>query len=285
MALTYSNLSTDQRVGGGCASWLRLAGLALMAIPGIASAQVALFDPEEGINIASLGVGKAPDYMGSNHSKAAIAPLARIYFGGQRYVQLLGPQLSVNLLSDDTWQFGPQVLYRLKRGDSVHDPVVAKMTEIKGTAELGVFGSGSWKLSADPRNRIGVRADIQSGKNGAEGTLTGNYFLPVAKAVVLNVGGGMGYTNSKWAKTYFGVAGKDIALYPSLAGAAYAPKSGVYDLRVNFGAIVHLSPSWHLGAGARYQELQGDYAKSPLVAERGNRNQWVYGLAVGYVWQ
>ena len=273
--------STAKGVRPLCA-WMAAAAL---FVPTLVAAQVAIFDPEEGINILSMGVGKAPDYIGSNHSKAAVAPLARYYFSGPRYVQLLGPQLSVNVINDNTWQFGPQVLYRLKRGSDVHDPVVSKMNEIKGTPELGVFGGASWQLSADPQNRFGVRADVEGGKHGVEGTVTANYFLPVSRAIVLNAGGGLGLSSDKWAKTYFGVNGTDVALYPSLAGAPYVPKGGVSDLRANFGAIVHFSPTWHAGLGARYQRLQGDSADSPIVAQRGNRNQWIYGLAVAYIWQ
>ena len=48
---------------------------------------------------------------------------------------------------------------------------------------------------------------------------------------------------------------------------------------------MHLSPNWHLGAGLRYQELQGDAKDSPIVDERGDSTQMIYGLGLGYVWQ
>ncbi|MBC7940240.1 MAG: MipA/OmpV family protein [Chitinophagaceae bacterium] len=264
---------------------LRVATAIVALLPTVADAQVAFFDPQEGLNMVSLGVGSAPDYMGSGNNKTAVAPLARYYFAGRRYAQILGPQISINVLNDDVWQFGPQLLVRLKRDSSVEDPVVAQMRPIDAAAEAGVFIAATWPLSADPRHRFGVRADIQGGENGAEGSLTASFFLPVSRAIVFNVSGGLGYTNDKWARTYFGVQGSDIALYPGLNGRAYTPSGGVFDGRINVGAIVHLSPSWHAGLGLRYQQLQGDYADSPIVAARGNRSQRIYGIALGYIWQ
>ncbi len=49
--------------------------------------------------------------------------------------------------------------------------------------------------------------------------------------------------------------------------------------------MVNLSAQWILVAGARYQRLHGDISDSPVVAERGDRNQWSYGLVLGYAWQ
>lgn len=248
--------------------------------PGFSYSQVAFVDPQEGINLLSLGIGSAPDYMGSDDYKGAIAPVGRYYFSGKRYIQVLGPQISLNLSGDDVFQFGPQLLFRFKRDSDVDDPVVKRMRPVDSAVEGGIFVGANWKLSNDPRHRFGVRTDIQTGSNGTEGTLTANYFLPVSRAVVLNFGGGIGYSNDKWARTYYGVTGTDTALLP-----AYNAQGGVNDYRVTFGAIVHLSPQWHVALGARYQQLRGDAADSPIVTQRGSRDQWIYGAAVGYAWQ
>lgn len=271
----HSNLSAS----------LVVASLTMATLPGSATAQVAFFDPQEGVNMVSLGVGRAPDYMGSDDYEAAVAPIGRYYFSDKRYVQVLGPQISLNLLNHDVFQFGPQLLFRFKRDSDVEDPVVSRMQEVDSAVEGGVFAAATWKLSSDPRHRVGVRADLQGGSNGSEGTLTANYFHPVTQATVLYVGGGIGFSNDKWARTYYGVKASDAYLFPSLNGNAYKPDGGLNDYRANFGAIVHLSPNWHLAGGARYQRLRGDAGDSPIVDERGSRNQWIYGVSVGYVWQ
>ena len=255
------------------------------SLPGIASAQTGLFDPEEGVNAIFLGVGSAPDFMGSDHNEAVPAIIGRIYFGDtRRYVQVLGPQISVNLINSDEWQLGPQVVFRRKRDNDVDNSVVKQMQTVDSETELGVFVAKTWRLSNDPRHKFGVRADVGSGE-GEFGTVTANYWLPVAQRLVLNFGGGLAWASSKWTDNYFGVHGSDIALFPSLGGRDYSAGSGLYDFRVNVGAIYHINRNWHVGGGLRYSQLQGDAKDSPIVKEQGNKDQFIFGAAIGYAWQ
>lgn len=258
--------------------------LLLSALPGVAFSQSA-FDPEEGVNVFALGVASAPDYIGSDDTKAVPAIVARAYFSGKRYVQLLGPQLSLNLINDDVFQFGPQVLFRAKRDSDVDDEVVKQMRTVDENVEGGIFAAAVWKINGDNRHRFGIRADWQGSSDGEEGTITMNYFRPLSSTIVLNLGGGIGFSNDKWARNYFGVSGTDVNLFPSLGGNAYVPKGGVNDYRANIGIIAHLQPQWHLFTGVRYQKLRGDVSDSPIVSERGDKNQWIYGVALGYAWQ
>ncbi|MDG4551498.1 MAG: MipA/OmpV family protein [Candidatus Contendobacter sp.] len=48
--------------------------------------------------------------------------------------------------------------------------------------------------------------------------------------------------------------------------------------------MLHLSPQWHLGAGVMYSRLVGDAADSPIIAERGSKNQSIYGVGALYAW-
>ena len=54
------------------------------------------------------------------------------------------------------------------------------------------------------------------------------------------------------------------------------------DVRGWAAAMYHLSQNWHLGAGALYSRLFGDAADSPLVADRGSKNQWISGVMALY---
>lgn len=254
-------------------------------MPGAGLAQTSFLDPAEGVNAVIVGVGSAPDYMGSGDNMAVPAVMARVYLPGtKRYVQLLGGQLSMNLLDRDGWQFGPQLNFRAKRDSDVDDPVVARMRPLDSEVEAGVFIGHTWRLSGDPRHRFGLRADIQSGE-GTFATATANLWLPVSKAVVLNFGGGFAYANDKWTNHYFGVNGTDVALFPTLGNNPYVAGGGLYDFRFNAGAVIHINPRWHVGIGMRYQQLQGDAKSSPIVAQRGNRDQFIFGASVGYAWQ
>ena len=80
---------------------------------------------------------------------------------------------------------------------------------------------------------------------------------------------------------YSGVTADD-----SLASGlpVYTPGRGVRDARAWLVALVHLGPQWHVGAGVLYSRLVGDAADSPLVADRGSENQWVFGVGGLYAW-
>lgn len=153
------------------------------------------------------------------------------------------------------------------------------MTEVAGTVELGAFISRSWALSADPRHLVSIGADFAmdaaSGHGGSWMSIRGNCFLPVGRALLLNLGVGRGWGSSKFTRAFYGVSDQDTGLFPSLVNQTYEPGKGWMDWRVNYGAIVHLSPSWHLVAGGRWQRLGSDLARSPVVAERGQRIQTI----------
>lgn len=248
------------------------------------------FDIEEGINIMGLGIGQLPDHQGSDDYEVGVAPFGRYYFSGERYINLLGPQLSLNILDDEVWQFGPILLRRFGRGKDVEDSTVSMMRGIDNTVEAGAFVAASFELNPnDKRERIILSADILADTGDAHegwiGTVGMKYWAPVSRMIVMHVGGGFSYASDDYVNTYYGVNDSDIALFPSLSGSAYVAEGGINDVRATIGAIVHLSPNWHLGLGARYQRLLDDAEDSPVVNERGDSNQWIYGLGLGYAWQ
>ena len=267
-----------------------MAGMLAFPVMSAAVGASSFFDMEEGVNIIGLGIGGVPDYQGSDDYEAGIAPFGRYYFSGERYINLLGPQLSLNLMDDEVWQFGPMLMYRFGRDDDVDDSVVKQMREIDDTIEAGAFLAASYKLNpVDPRERIIVSADILADigdeHEGWISTFGIKYWVPLSQMIVMHVGGGFSYASDDYVDTYYGVNGSDIALFPSLGGTAYDADGGINDVRATIGALVHLSPSWHLGVGARYQRLLGDAEDSPVVNERGDANQWVFGVGLGYAWQ
>jgi outer membrane protein len=244
------------------------------------------FDLEEGVNIVGLGVGSVPDYVGSDDSQIGVGPFGRYYFAGDRYVELLGPDLSVNILDNERFHFGPLVRYRFGRDSDVDDAVVKTMEEIDDTVELGAFVKLSNRLSDDPRHRLNLIGDVTFDVGGehdgyfASARIT--YFRPIARATVIHLGAGLSYASDDYMDTYYSVDTTDNAL----SGLPlYEASSGMHDYRVSFGLMQHLTPNWHLGIGARYQRLVGDAQDSPVVDLRGDKNQWIYGVGLGYAWQ
>ena len=135
------------------------AGLALAFAPA-AHSQGFVPEFQEGINFIGLAVGAAPDYSGSDDYMGGIAPYGRYLYSGERYVQLLGPELTVNLVNDKNWRLGPVVRYRFGRDDDVDDKVVRRMREIDDTTEAGVFVGYRVQLSANRLHQLSFAADV-----------------------------------------------------------------------------------------------------------------------------
>ncbi len=90
----------------------------------------------------------------------------------------------------------------------------------------------------------------------------------------------MTYANDKFMETYYGVTGTDVALYPSLGGRPFNASGGVSGVNIPFGLTMAVSRDWLVSAGGRYEKLQGDAKDSPIVSQRGDSNQWVFGAGL-----
>lgn len=260
-----------------------IAALAL-AIPA-AHAQLVPPTDVEDMNLIGLGVGAAPDYMGSSHRKAGAAPLFRYQFEGtQRYLLLLGPQAQFNILNDPNWRFGPMVNYRFGRGSSVNDATVKQMVGINGSAEGGVFLQYNYKLSQEKMHQLVFAGDVAGSSNGTVGNLRMMWWQPLGPATVMNLGIGTQIASSKWMQTYFGVTKPtDIALYPTLAGLPFNAGSGMKSFYIPFGITQALSKEWLLSGGVRYEKLLNDAKNSPVTSVSGNSNQWIIGAGLSYL--
>jgi outer membrane protein len=263
-----------------------LAGSAVF-LPG-PSAQAAGFidlDFENVPIVMGIGIGILPDYTGSDDYTIGAAPFFRYTFAKQeRYVQLIGPELTVNLLDDDMFRFGPLLNYRFGRNDSVEDEMVSKMAEIDGTVEAGAFLDIVWANPSEKRQRVilGAKAyqDVGDVSEGFRANLAVRYWQPVAKPVDLNLAVGMTYQDDKYADCYFGVNPGNVG---TSGLSFYTADGGLNEYYAIVGANVYLSKHWLMSVGVRGSSIAGDPGDSPLVEQRGDSTQWMGGIGIGYI--
>lgn len=262
-------------------------GLAALLLAPVAHAEFAV--PVEGldVNMVGIAVGSVPDYMGSSENTGAIGPYGRYQFeGSERFVQLLGPILTVNLLNDTNWRAGPLLRYRSARDNDVDDNIVKQMDKVDSAIEAGVFLQYKLPLSNIPLHQITFNGDVEGGKNGTEAHLSMLYFQPLSKTMIANVGLGLSYGNSEYMKNYFGVtSARDISLFPSLGGNAYKASSGISGWNIPFGISTFVTDEWVVTVGGRYERLTNDAKDSPIVDQRGDASQWIGGIGLAYVFK
>lgn len=238
-------------------------------------------------NYVGLAVGLVPDYPGSNDYTAGIAPTALFHFSrdSEIHLRLVVSQLSLNLLNHKNLNIGPTVNYRFGRSDDVNDRAVKRMKEIDGSIEAGAFVS--WKVinETDPRYRFSMSADFLQDVSGEHDgyliTPSMRYFFPLARWLVMSVGVSATYASDGYMGTYFSVSPSDAA---ASGLSTYNAGNGFRDARINLMGIISFSPSWHLGIGAIYSRMLGEAADSPVVDNRGSKNQLFLGLGLAYAW-
>jgi outer membrane protein len=271
---------------------LRVAVGWLLAVGAASARAVNSLEPitqiEEGVNFAGALVGRVPEFWGSRDTATGVAPMARWQMGGDRVVQWLGTEVTVNVLDHPRWRAGPSLGVRLGRRE-VSDPVVRAMRPVASTAELGAFVGYTEPLGNDPRHRWGFNVALAGATGSVYGGLYGvasaHWLKPVAPWLTLSATGGLGFAGSGFQRAYFGVDPADAALFANVGPAGYRPGAGLTDVRAVAGAMVHLSLKWHVLAGVRWQQLLGDAADSPIVRQRGDATQWIAGAGIVYLWR
>ena len=267
------------------------AALMLASSGARAQDQIPVQLPEQA-NLVGLGVFSVPDFYGSQDNEAVAAPIFRWSWDGTSYVQLLGNELLVNLSPIPELRVGPLLRVRGRRDDDVDDNIVKFMRPIASATELGMFAAYHLPLDpAQPLHKVVFSADIVGNTNnvynGASGNLRVNYFHPfdesmIGRPMIGTIGFGLFFASESFNTTYFGVTGSDVALYPQLGGREYRPSPSVTSIKIPFSLTAPLNKEWLLTVGGRYEALLNDAKDSPVVDNRGDSNQWVFGIAASY---
>ncbi len=236
-------------------------------------------------NLVALGAGTVPDYLGSDDYISGAIPIARYQPDGQnRYVFLSGNALGTNIIDHPWLRTGPTALYRFGR-DDVKDEVVNRLPSIDGGLELGWSVGAEW---IDPNNiarrmRVDTYAshDVSGTHDGMHIGLSVVGWLPVPDIALLGFYGAVLWSDTSYTDTYFSVT-------PAGSGASGLPAfeagSGLRDGRLAITSMWPLGDRWVVGAGVSYMRLLGDAADSPITSDRGDPNQFLGGVGVGYTW-
>ena len=235
-------------------------------------------------NFIGAGVGSTTEWMGAKDRIWAIVPGARIQLANHRFVELYGPLADMNLAAHPNWEFGPAVSFRFGRKD-VSDPVVNALPPIDGGLEGGFFAGWHYvQTEGIPyRVRLGVSLTtaISGGTAGGHATPYASLWVPLSPTVFVGLGGGFTWSSESFMQQRFGVS-------PEASAASglpqYSAGAGVRQYYVWPALLFRISPQWYAGAGAFYQRITGDGAASPIVTERGERDQISAGIGLGYSW-
>lgn len=245
-------------------------------------------------NSMTLGFGviTLPSYPGSGSNVISPAGLIRGSVGGFAFSSR-GANLSVDLIRERSGasfnvSFGPVANLRSDRSGGVKDAQIKTLGKIDRTVELGgwagigktgVFTSQYDQLSAGVR----VVRDVLGKHRSTIITPSIDYGTPLSRTTFVGISASANFAGKKFGRTYYDVSPQGSAASGFPAYSAAGRKSGMTHYSLGVLGTKSLSgdlrKGWTLLAGTQYSRVQGRYARSPIVRQRG---QWVGGLGVAY---
>lgn len=235
-------------------------------------------------SFVGVGLGVTTEWLGAKDETTGLAPGARVALEHHRFIEVYGPFADMNVLDDPHWEFGPALSYRFGRKD-VSDPVVNQLPSIDGGFEAGAFAGWHYlRVDGIPfRARVGLLATtaISGGATGGHVTPYASIWVPLSHTTFVGLGGGVTWSSASFMQQRFGVS-------PEASAASglptYTADAGMRQYYLWPAVIFKIAPRWYAGIGGFYQRLAGDAAASPIVTQRGDRDQITAGVGIGYSW-
>ncbi|SPB14173.1 MltA-interacting MipA [Caballeronia novacaledonica] len=236
-------------------------------------------------NLFGVGLGTTTEYAGGNERIVGGLPGLRYTTASGHLLEWYGPYAQFDAGSGTGFEWGPAASLRLGRHD-VDDPVVSKIHTIPTTVEGGGFigyeyihrGTVPYRL----RGELTVTTNAGAVFTGSRLSLNGSAWLPLSPRIFTGVGLGASWASGGFNNTYFGVTSED-SMRSGLP--YYSPASGVEQITSWLACVYQIDRSWYAGALVFYQRLTGPAGDSPIVVQRGTRNQLTFGAGAAYAFR
>ncbi|MFC2953600.1 MipA/OmpV family protein [Marinicaulis aureus] len=224
----------------------------------------------------SLGVGPIykPDYFGSDDYEFNADP--QVYVKFRNFVFLDDDGADFGIIGFSRFRAGPSIKIRGRR-DQDDNPALAGLGDVGTTFEMGGF------VATKFLDRFAFKAKARHAiKTGHHGTVVDGYLTALlfrAGPVSLAAGGQATWVDDNFADAYFSITPEQSANTGGRLGV-YDVDSGFRDVGGSVNAYINIGDRWSLNPYATYQYVFRDYARSPIIADYGDRNQFTFGFHI-----
>lgn len=239
------------------------------------------------------GVGYGPSYSGSDDYVAFAVPLVQGSLGGID-VNPRPAGLAIDFLADADGgadlSLGIVAKLNRDRVSRIEDPVVAAYGELDTAIEVGPTAGISFPGLLNPYDSLSASVDVAWDIAGAHDGMTISptitYFTPVSRSAAVSLSAGTKYIDGDYADYYYSVPVADAAV-PGQILPAYQADGGLEDISGSLLVAYDLNGDltdggFALVGIAAYSHLLGDARRTPFTRIRGDADQWLFGLGLGY---
>lgn len=242
--------------------------------------------PKEGWNVTvGVAVIYNPAFTGSKTYQAMAFPDFKVEYGEVFFASLFG--VGYNVIKGDRWRIGPIAKFGFPRNEDDKNPfriagdktnALRGLGDVDATPELGGFVEYSFRP-------FSATVEVRKGIGGHEG-LVGEASLDYANVInalgrpmFVSVGPRVTVANAPYNRAFFGINQTQAA---NSGLARYSAGGGVFSYGIGGFAMMPLGGSVSLGFFGGYDRLGRVAADSPLIKERGDRNQFMGGVRMAY---
>lgn len=269
-----------------------IAVASLAAAP--AAAQTAVDDPllKEAVTVAA-GAAYVPSYVGSDDYLVVPALGARGTVSGFNF-QFRGTQASIDLVRNRDphaldVQLGPVAAVNLNRTRSIKDPQVKPLGKLDTAIELGgYFGLAKTGVITSDYDTLGASVtythDVAGAHDSYKITPAISYGTPLSRTAYVLLSGYADYVGRDYGDYYFTVtpAGSTASGLPAFSARRSGMLGWGATALVNLSLTGDLTHGLSLAGGGGYYRVGNRFARSPIVAIAGDRDQWYGGLGLAY---
>lgn len=273
----------------------------ITALPAVflAASIPALAQPEEASSVfdgdhltVGVGVAVGPSYEGSDDYVVYPVPAFQGKLGGIGITPRPGG-VALDLINDApdprfSFQAGPVLRLRFDRNRQIKDPVVRALGKRDVAAELGANAGFSINRLTNPYDSLtfsaDARWDVARAHRGMVVSPAVTYMTPLSRGIFTTLTLSAEHVDDDYAGYYFSVTPADSA---ASGMPAYAARGGWKNVSAGLLTAFDLdgdltNGGFSLFAGAGYSRLLGNFKRAPVVAIRGDADQFLGAVGIGY---
>ena len=242
----------------------------------------------------SVGVGAviSPSYDGSDDY--VISPIP-VFMGSLGGVQITprGGGIALDFVPDGdgpiSFDAGLSAGINLNRVRQIKDPVVKSLGKLDAAVELGPTAGISYSGLLNPYDSLSasvdVRWDVAGAHKGRVMTPAVSYFTPLSRGMIAALSFSAEHTSARYAEYYYSVS---PAQSQASGLPAFDPDGGGFN---SAGATLFwgidldgdiANGGLGLIVAGNYSRMLGDAKRSPFTSIRGDANQWLGVVGIGY---